>query len=90
VGSLPYGFSSRVAEIVGGPFVLQDAASLERYGADALQRPYPPDLVALPESTAQIAALARLCSAERVPMVARGGGTGYTGGGGARPRGRPE
>jgi glycolate oxidase len=65
---------------VGGPFVLQDAASLERYGADALQRPSPPDLVALPESTAHVAALATLCSAHGVPMVARGGGTGYTGG----------
>jgi glycolate oxidase len=80
VAALPPGFFSRVAGIVGDPFVLQDAASLDAYGADALKRGTPADLVALPETAAAVSALARLCHDERVPMVVRGGGTGYTGG----------
>ena len=78
--SIPSGFFSRVAGIVGDPFVLHDAVALESYGADALKQGTPADLVALPGSTREIAALAALCNAERVPMVVRGGGTGYTGG----------
>jgi glycolate oxidase len=77
---LPAGFSSRVAEIVGGPFVLQDPSSLEAYGVDALKRGHPADLVVLPGSTQEISALAQVCNEKRVPLVARGGGTGYTGG----------
>ncbi len=80
MGTLPSGFSSRVADIVGGPFVLQDAASLDTYGADALKQSRPPDIVVLPGSTQEVAAVARLCNDERVPLVVRGGGTGYTGG----------
>lgn len=78
--SIPSGFTSRVAGIVGDPFVLHDAVALESYGADALKQGTPADLVALPGSTREIAALAALCNDERVPMVVRGGGTGYTGG----------
>jgi glycolate oxidase len=77
---LPASFASRVADIVGGPFVLQDTPSLESYGVDALKAGQPADLVALPGSAQDVAALAKLCSAEHVPIVVRGGGTGYTGG----------
>ncbi|HKY22578.1 MAG TPA: FAD-linked oxidase C-terminal domain-containing protein [Vicinamibacterales bacterium] len=80
MSTLPSGFSSRVAEIVGGPFVLQDASSLDTYGADALKQGSAPDIVALPGSTQDVSALATLCNEERVPIVVRGGGTGYTGG----------
>ena len=57
-----------------------DAASLERYGQDALGIGHPPDLVLLPANTREIAAIARLCHEHRVPLVVRGAGTGYTGG----------
>ena len=39
-----------------------------------------PSLVVLPETTEQVAALLRLCHAEGVPFVARGSGTGLSGG----------
>src|SRR5881409_1063009 len=39
-----------------------------------------PDVVALPESTAEVLAIVRLCRAERVPIVPRGSGTGLIGG----------
>jgi len=74
------GFLERVVDIVGGPFVLQDAAAVAPYGADALKQPHAPDLVALPGSTQEISSLATLCDELRVPMVVRGAGTGYTGG----------
>jgi glycolate oxidase len=80
VSRLPSGFSLRAAGIVGGPFVFEDSASLEAYGADALKKVALPDIVVLPGSTAEVAAIAKLCDDERVPIVVRGGGTGYTGG----------
>ncbi len=74
------GFISRAAEIVGDPYVRHDAASLEAYGVDALKRGHPADVVLLPGSTREVAAVAWLCNDARVPLVVRGGGTGYTGG----------
>ena len=50
------------------------------YGTDALKRGHPADLVVMPASAQQIAAIARLCHEMRVPLVPRGAGTGYTGG----------
>ena len=48
--------------------------------SDALGQGHLPDLVVVPGSTAEIAAIARLCNEHRVPLVVRGAGTGYTGG----------
>src|SRR5256885_8395537 len=39
-----------------------------------------PDVVAVPESTAEVVAIVRLCRGERVPIVPRGSGTGLIGG----------
>ena len=47
---------------------------------DALGQGHPPDLVVLPGTTPEVAAIARLCNERRVPLVVRGAGTGYTGG----------
>ena len=47
---------------------------------DALKIGSRPDLVVVPGSTKEIATIAGLCQAELVPIVVRGGGTGYTGG----------
>src|SRR5262249_52045249 len=57
-----------------------DEASLITYGVDALGKGHPPDVVVIPENTGQIASIARVCNAERVPLVVRGAGTGFTGG----------
>jgi len=80
VGTLPSGFISRAAGIVGGPFVFQDAAARETYGTDGMKYGSPADLVVLPGSTEEVSQIAKLCNDERVPIVARGAGTGYTGG----------
>ena len=80
MGTLPSGFISRAAGIVGGPFVFQDASARETYGTDGTKQGSSADLVVLPGSTQEVAQLAKLCNDERVPIVARGAGTGYTGG----------
>ena len=81
VGTLPSGFISRAAGIVGGPFVFQDASARETYGTDgtetAARPPISSSFQARPQEISQLAAL---CNDERVPIVARGAGTGYTGG----------
>ena len=77
---LPSGFISRAAGIVGGPFVFHDASARETYGTDGTKHSSPADVVVLPGSTEEISQLAKLCHDERVPIVARGAGTGYTGG----------
>ena len=80
MGTLPSGFISRAAGIVGGPFVLQDDAARDTYGTDGTKKGARADLVVLPGSTAEVSQIAKLCHDARVPIVARGAGTGYTGG----------
>ena len=71
---------SILRDIVGTEHVRSDDVSLQAYGVDALGKGHPPDIVVIPASTAEVAAIARLCNAERVPLVVRGAGTGFTGG----------
>jgi glycolate oxidase len=77
---LPERFAEEVRRVVGPAHVRADAASLDVYGQDALAQGHRPDLVVLPGSTAEIAAIARLCNSHLVPLVVRGAGTGFTGG----------
>jgi len=77
---LPAHVRAELTRVVGGEHVRADAASLDAYGQDALGQGRPPDLVVIPASTNEVAALARLCHEHRVPLVVRGAGTGYTGG----------
>src|SRR5215218_1656918 len=78
--ALPDRFVSSLRAALGPEHVLEQPAALERYAADALGIGAAPDLVAIPATTAQISAIARLCNEHRVPLVVRGAGTGYTGG----------
>ncbi|HUA22883.1 MAG TPA: FAD-linked oxidase C-terminal domain-containing protein [Steroidobacteraceae bacterium] len=65
--------------------VLSSAEELKPYECDALTMyRQMPLAVALPADEAQVAAVLRLCSEERVPVIARGAGTGLSGG--ATPR----
>ena len=67
-------------EIVGADYVRTDERSRQQYGTDALKRGRPADLVVLPGTVDEIAAIARWCNETRTPLVPRGAGTGYTGG----------
>src|SRR5687768_10882854 len=77
---LPATFVSEVSEVLGREHVLEHPPALDPYAADALGIGAPPDLVVIPGSAQEIAAIARLCNEHRVPLVVRGAGTGYTGG----------
>ena len=55
--------------------------SSDLYDCDGLTlHRWEPPLVVLPETTEQVAALVRLCHRQGVPFVARGSGTGLSGG----------
>ena len=71
---------SELRKIVGDEHIRSDDASLQTYGVDALGKGHPPDIVVIPASTEEVVAIARLCNAQRVPLVVRGAGTGFTGG----------
>src|SRR3712207_4263962 len=65
--------------------VIQDRIRLRTYECDGLAHyRVTPALVVLPETTGQLAAVVRACAEHRVPFVARGSGTGLSGG--ALPR----
>lgn len=77
---LPPTFLASLASIVGAEYVVTDEAARLEYGTDALKRGTPADVVATPANAQEISAVMKLCAAERVPVVPRGGGSGYTGG----------
>ncbi|HSC28212.1 MAG TPA: FAD-binding protein, partial [Vicinamibacterales bacterium] len=66
--------------ILGTENVRSDRESLIAYGTDALKRGQAADVVAFPGSTLEVARVVQVCARHRVPIVPRGGGTGYTGG----------
>lgn len=56
-------------------------AARDHHGHDESHHPAAlPDAVAFPETTEDVAAIARICSAHRVPMIPFGAGTGLEGG----------
>ena len=73
-------FVEQIAAVVGPDHFRVDDASRLAYGTDALKRGKPADVVVMPANTAEVAQIVRLCAEHRVPVVPRGGGTGYTGG----------
>lgn len=74
-------FLDALRRLVAADNLLTEPEQLAPYECDALsayrQRPA---AVALPENETQIAAIMRLCHAHQVPVVARGHGTGLSGG----------
>ena len=58
-----------------------DAAAVrEAHGrSEAYHAPHPPDVVAFPETTAEVAAIVAACAAARVPVVPFGAGTSLEG-----------
>ena len=61
--------------------VITDHARLTTYECDGLAHyRVTPALVVIPEDTAQLAAVVKACAEQQVPFVARGSGTGLSGG----------
>ena len=73
-------FLMHLQAIVSSSYLKLDEESRTTYGADALKRGRNPEAVVLPANSHEVAAIVRLCAKHHVPIVPRGGGTGYTGG----------
>src|SRR5580698_9669783 len=85
-GRMDSTLTARLAEICGAENVISDPQQLRTYECDGLTaHRCSPGLVVLPRSAEQVAAIVRECAARKVPFVARGSGTGLSGG--ALPRG---
>jgi glycolate oxidase len=71
----------RLAEVVGADHVLAGEAIKDDYTHDEAltATPQRPRAVVLPATTAEVAAVLRLCDEGRVPVTARGAGTGMSG-----------
>ena len=79
------GLAARLTEICGAGGVVTDPQELRTYECDGLTaHRCSPGLVVLPQTAEQVAAVVRACAAASVPFVARGSGTGLSGG--ALPR----
>ncbi|WP_300609320.1 FAD-linked oxidase C-terminal domain-containing protein [Trebonia sp.] len=71
----------RMTDICGPPYVITDPLELRTYECDGLtSHRATPALVVLPGTAEQVAAVVRECADSGVPFVARGSGTGLSGG----------
>src|SRR5215510_4545353 len=84
-GQIGTGLAAELAEICGSASVISDPQQLRTYECDGLTaHRSTPGLVVLPQSAAEVAAVVAACAARGVAFVARGSGTGLSGG--ALPR----
>jgi glycolate oxidase len=78
---LPQRFVDDVREALGDEFVITEPERLATYECDGLTGwRAQPACVVLPGSTEDVQAVLRLCARDGVPFVARGAGTGLSGG----------
>jgi glycolate oxidase len=73
--------TARGRELISAPGVIDDHAKLRTYECDGLAHyRVTPALVVIPEDAEQLAGVVRACAEHGVPFVARGSGTGLSGG----------
>jgi len=77
--ALSSAFLNRLAQIFPPGSLYTNPAGCWAYGYDNSRRQALPEAVVFPTSHAQTVELARLCNEHRVPLTARGRGTGTTG-----------
>ena len=74
-------FVDELRSALGGDHVITEPEQLRVYECDGLTgHRAVPEVVVLPNSTEEVQAVLRACHRERVPFVARGAGTGLSGG----------
>jgi glycolate oxidase len=77
----PVALKSDLADILPSGGLLHDAEDLKPYECDALSAyRQTPMMVALPDTVEQVRSILRLCKRAGVPVIARGAGTGLSGG----------
>jgi glycolate oxidase len=80
-GAMDISIISEIERIVGAEAVLREANELLPYESDGLARLRArPGLVVFPGNAAEVQGIVRCCHAHRIPFVARGHGTGLSGG----------
>jgi glycolate dehydrogenase FAD-linked subunit len=70
----------KIRAIVGAAHCSQDLEEMHCYSYDSSKQTFLPEAVALPDSTDQVAALLKIADRHGFPVVARGAGSGTTGG----------
>ncbi len=81
LSSVTRGLRDQLRDQLSPERIITDRTRLRTYECDAITGyRVVPSLVALPESTAEVAAVVAACAAQGVPFVARGAGTGLSGG----------
>src|SRR6476619_7434912 len=79
--SLSAAVLAEISAVVGDRQVITEPEQLRTYNCDGLTGwRAMPELVALPGSTAEVQGVVRICAREALPFVARGAGTGLSGG----------
>jgi D-lactate dehydrogenase (cytochrome) len=73
------GVKKRIHEVIGDRITDSKAARESHGSSEAYQTLRAPDLVAFPESTAEVAAIVRICSDARIPIIPFGAGTSLEG-----------
>ena len=74
-------FIASFEQVVGAEHVVQDSTEMAVYESDGLAKlRSTPGLVVLPGTAAEVQQVVRLCHDAGVPFVARGQGTGLSGG----------
>src|SRR6188768_2327700 len=79
--SLSAAVLAEISAVVGDRQVIKEPEQLRVYNCDGLTGwRAMPELVCLPGSTAEVQGVVRICAREGLPFVARGAGTGLSGG----------
>src|SRR5690242_19928339 len=71
---------SELSDVIGARYVLYTPYDLMLYEYDASIDRSTPEIVVLPSSTEEVAAIVKIAARHRVPVVPRGAGTGLSGG----------
>ena len=69
-----------ISNIVGEDNCFYDDAHLEAYSYDATNNQYRPDLVIYPRDESDISKILKYCNDNKIPIVPRGAGSGFSGG----------
>ena len=78
--NLNQGFVDQLIALLGADKISTAKAVLDDHGQDESYHPgKPPDVVAFPECTDDVAALVKLCAAHKVPVIPYGAGTSLEG-----------
>lgn len=82
------GFIQELTDVVGEEFIHTDPVSRRTYDCDGLTiYKGVPSAVVLPESTEQVRRIVEICREHQTPLIARGAGTGLSGGATPKPGG---